>query len=163
MALKRKPFYRDNQIVRMLLQVLAMFSGYSVRTGTQRDGREQYLDVPVIYGDYSQVAAYLNTDGTTNFMSYLPVMSMYMVGMRLEKANIHNPQHVEKIDQQPDRRVRAAPHGLGPLVDRVDEVAFAAIQRLDHDRDPVPLRQGREQLQRRHVLLEAAAGGPAFG
>ena len=49
-GLKRKPFFYDAQFKRLIVQVLAVFAGYQVRTGVQRDGKHHFMDTPVIFG-----------------------------------------------------------------------------------------------------------------
>lgn len=99
MALKRKPYFFDNQINRYLLQIMAtLFSGWQVRTGTQRDGKERMRDVPVVYGSMSRaVGRILGPDGTGNSTSYLPMISVYKTGLAQSDLHRQNPQHVEKF------------------------------------------------------------------
>lgn len=97
MALKRKPYFADNQIKRYLVQLLACFSGYQVKTGNQRDGKPRFLDVPIVYGDYSQVAAYIVRGGSDNTMAYLPIAALYMTGLEQNADLRHFAQHSEKF------------------------------------------------------------------
>lgn len=98
MALKRKPFFYDAQLKRYLVQVMAAFRGYQVQTGLQRDGKSRFLDVPVKYGDMSRVGAYVMHGGSDNTMAYLPVMAIYMTGLRQSDELRLNPQHREKYN-----------------------------------------------------------------
>lgn len=96
-GLKRKPFFYDAQFKRLIVQVLAAFAGYQVRTGIQRDGKHHFLDVPVIYGGMDRAAAYILRGGSENVMPYLPLMSMIDTGYRQKKEWRQQPQHIEKL------------------------------------------------------------------
>ncbi len=98
MALKRKPFYNNHQLQRVLVQLTSVFAGYQVETGDQRDGKPRRRDVPVLYGDMDRVAAYIMgpRPNQENGMSYVPFISVYMTGMRQNSEIRQNPQHVEK-------------------------------------------------------------------
>lgn len=96
----RKPYFNDNQIKRMLVQIMSCFSGYQVKTGTQRDGKEIFRDVPVIYGDMSRVAGYIvgPRGDQDNTVSYVPIISVHMTRL-VQKADMRlSPQHREKYN-----------------------------------------------------------------
>lgn len=94
-SLKRKPFFYDAQIKRMLCQLMSVFAGYQVMTGNQRDGRRRFIDVPIIYGDHSHAVAYSMNGGSDNAMASLPIMSLYMTGLQQKAEWRQNPQHYE--------------------------------------------------------------------
>lgn len=96
-ALKRKPYFSDSQLKRMLVQLMAAFAGYQVKTGLQRDGKPRFLDVPVVFGDQSRVASYITNGGSDNVVPALPIMSLYMTGLRQKSNWRHNPQHIEPV------------------------------------------------------------------
>lgn len=95
--LKRKPYFHDNQIKRLIVQILACFAGYQVRTGVQRDGKHHFLDVPVIYGTMDRTVGYILQGGNENTVSYLPIMSLLMTGMRQKNEWRQQPQHIENL------------------------------------------------------------------
>lgn len=96
-GLRRKPFFYDAQVKRMIVQILACFSGYQVRTGVQRDGRHHFMDVPVIYGSMDRAVGYVLQGGSENTVAYLPIMSLIDTGMRQKSEWRQQPQHVEKL------------------------------------------------------------------
>lgn len=96
-GLKRKPFFYDSQVKRMIVQVLANFAGYQVRTGIQRDGKHKFLDVPIVYGGFDKSVAYLLQGGSENTVAYLPIMSLIDTGYRQKSEWRQQPQHVEKL------------------------------------------------------------------
>jgi hypothetical protein len=95
-GLKRKPYFYDAQTKRMIVQVLACFAGYQVRTGVQRDGKHHFLDVPIIYGGMDRTVGYLLQGGSENTMAYLPIMSLIETSIRQKREWRQQPQHIEK-------------------------------------------------------------------
>lgn len=97
MPLKRKPYFYDAQIKRMVVQILAAFAGYQVRTGNQRDGKHHFRDVPILYGSMDRAVAYILQGGSENTVSFIPIMSLMMTGMRQKNEWRQQPQHIEKL------------------------------------------------------------------
>ncbi len=96
--LKRKPYFYDNQLKRMILQIMSCFTGYTVRTGVQRDGKHRFLDVPVMHGDMDKTVGYIYQGGSENVMSYIPIMSLVMNRMSQKASWRQSPQHFEKYN-----------------------------------------------------------------
>lgn len=125
----RKPFFYDRQIKRLLVQLLACFSGYQVVTGNQRDGTKRFMDVPIIYGDMSRVAGYIMHGGSENVMSYVPIMSLYMTGIRQKAEWRQSPQHYEKFNfieraRDPDGNLLVNVPGKKKTVERYQPVPY---------------------------------------
>jgi hypothetical protein len=100
MAILRKPYYSDKQLQRMLVQLMTCFSGYQVMTGTQRDGKSRFRDVPIIYGDMSRVAGYIvgPRGDQDNSTGYLPMMALHMNRLTQKADYRLTPQHSEKYN-----------------------------------------------------------------
>ena len=81
----------------MIVQVLACFAGYQVRTGALRDGKHHFMDVPVVYGSMDRAVGYLLQGGSENTVAYLPIMSLIDTGMRQKREWRQQPQHIEKL------------------------------------------------------------------
>ena len=96
-GLRKKPYFYDAQIKRMIVQILACFAGYQVRTGVQRDGEHHFMDVPILYGSMDRAVGYILQGGSENTVSYIPVMSLMMTGMRQKAEWRQQPQHIEKL------------------------------------------------------------------
>ena len=90
---KRKPYFYDKCITRHLVQVMAAFSGLTIKTGTQRDGSPRIIDVPVIFGDRSNLVKYLEQGGNLNGVPSLPVISVKMTSMTREAPQVRAPSH----------------------------------------------------------------------
>ncbi len=129
MALKRKPYFYDNQLKRLLLQIMACFAGYQVRTGNQRDGKHRFLDVPIIYGDMQQTVGYILQGGGGNTTSYIPIMSLIMTNLKQKAAWRQNPQHSEKYNfieraMTPDGVLLVNQPGMKKTVERYMPVPY---------------------------------------
>lgn len=123
MAIKKKPFYYDNQLKRLLVQIQSAFSGYQVMSGTQRDGTTDFRTVPIIFGDTSTTASFIYSGGTTNSMQSLPVMSFYMTSFEQYADWRQAPQHVEKYNfieraRDPDGNLIANDPGKKKTIER---------------------------------------------
>jgi hypothetical protein len=95
MGIKRKPYYNDSQLKRVIVQVMSAFCGYQVRTGKQRDGQHRFLDVPVMYADYSRTAATIMNGGAEGSMASLPIISVELTRLKQSDEYRRAPQHVE--------------------------------------------------------------------
>jgi hypothetical protein len=131
MAVIRKPYFGDNQLKRMLVQIMSCFSGYQVMTGTQRDGKSRFRDVPIIYGDMSRVAGYIigprgDQDNTTG---YLPMLALHMNRLKQNNEYRLNPQHSEKYNfferaRDPDGNLLTGKAGKKKTVERFMPVPY---------------------------------------
>lgn len=131
MAQVRKPFFYDAQLKRMLVQLMSAFSGYQVMTGTQRDGKPRFRDVPIMYGDMSRAAAYIvgPRGDQENTASYIPMMSLYMTRLNQAADRRQAPQHVEKFNyferaKDPDGNLLVGEPGKKKTVERFMPVPY---------------------------------------
>jgi len=116
---------------RMLVQLMAGFSGYQVMTGLQRDGSPKFIDVPIIYGDMSRVAGYVlgprgDQDNSTNS---LPIMALYMTSLQQAQDRRQAPQHVERYNyieraKDPDGNILTGEPGKKKTVERFMPVPY---------------------------------------
>lgn len=127
----RKPYYYDAQTKRLLVQLMSCFAGYQVMTGTLRDGKPKFRDVPIIYGDMSRVAGYIigprgDQDNSTN---YLPIIGLYMTRLNQKADWRLNPQHIEKFNfferaRDPDGKLLSGQAGKKKTVERFMPVPY---------------------------------------
>lgn len=96
-TIRHKPFFADHQLKRYLLQIMACFAGYRVRSGRQRDGQHRMISVPVIYGDNSRIASYHLSGGNENAIMPLPIMAIDMIRLKQASEFRRAPQHVERL------------------------------------------------------------------
>ena len=128
-GLRRKPFFYDAQFKRLIVQVLAAFAGYQIRTGVQRDGKHHFMDVPVIYGSMDRAVGYILQGGSENTVAYLPIMSLIDTGY-VQKADWRQqPQHIEKLQfieraRDPDGKLIVGKPGKKTTVERYMPVPY---------------------------------------
>ena len=128
-GLKRKPYFYDAQFKRLIVQVLAAFAGYQVRTGVQRDGKHHFMDVPIIYGSMDRAVGYLLQGGSENTVAYLPIMSLIDTGYRQKNEWRQQPQHIEKLQfieraRDPDGKLIVGQPGKRTTVERYMPVPY---------------------------------------
>jgi len=128
-GLKRKPYFYDAQFKRLIVQVLAVFAGYQVRTGTQRDGKHHFMDVPVIYGGMDRAVGYILQGGSENTVAYLPIMSLIDTGYNQKAEWRQQPQHIEKLQfveraRDPDGKLIVGQPGKHTTVERYMPVPY---------------------------------------
>jgi hypothetical protein len=128
-GLKRKPYFYDAQIKRLIIQVLACFSGYQVRTGVQRDGKHHFMDVPVIYGSMDRAVGYLLQGGSDNTVAYIPIMSILDTSIRQKAEWRQQPQHIEKLQfveraRDPDGKLIVGQPGKRTTIERYQPVPY---------------------------------------
>lgn len=95
-TIQRKPYFYDSSIKRILLQVMSCFAGFQVKTGKQRDGKHRFIDVPIMFGDYSNTVKYLMNAGETTVPA-VPIMSLELNGMQQADEYRRAPMHTEQI------------------------------------------------------------------
>lgn len=128
MAIQRKPYFYDAQIKRLLVQLMATFAGYQVRTGKQRDGNHHFIDVPLIYADAQKTVGYIIA-GSENYLASLPVMSIYMTSLQRKRDWVHTPQHYEKYQfweraRDPDGNLIVNQPGQRKIIERYMPVPY---------------------------------------
>lgn len=131
MGIRRKPFYNNRQLERVLIQLTSVFAGYQVETGDQRDGESKLRDVPVIYGDLDRVAAYLMgpRQNVENGMTYVPIIAVHVKGMRQYADYRQQPQHHEyyhavELARDPDGRIIPGKKGKSKTIERYMPVPY---------------------------------------
>lgn len=119
----RKPHFYNSEIKRVIVQLLACFSGYQTVTGTQASGKAEFLDVPMIWGNMSKQAAFVLAGGSDNSMSYIPCGALNMVGLERDDTQRRTPYYSEKFNYieratTPDGTVIAGVPGRKRTVER---------------------------------------------
>lgn len=84
-------FY-DGQIKRYLNQFMRALSDFSYK-----DGKGNFVRVPVRYGDTSRQVAALMAQGSENMLNSAPQIACYIKGFNYDRSRIQNPYHVNKL------------------------------------------------------------------
>jgi len=90
-------FFYDQQIRRYLTQFMRLLGEFSVKTGKDRHGVEEYIQVPVRYGDINRMAAHIMKNQSENMINTVPFISVYVTDMQISAERRHNPTHVNKV------------------------------------------------------------------
>ena len=71
-------YYYNKQFKKHIVRFMEVFRGTQVRTGLDKNGNIQTLEVPIIYGSMDRVAASLASNNTQNLPIRLPMMAAYL-------------------------------------------------------------------------------------
>lgn len=100
-------------------------------TGTQRNGKPKFRDVPIVYGDMSRAVGYIlgPRGDQDNTVGYLPVMSLHMTRLTQKADRRLNPQHREKYNyferaKDPDGNLLIGEPGTKKTVERFMPVPY---------------------------------------
>lgn len=85
-------FY-DEQIRRYLLQVVRMFSGFTVKTGKKmNDGvTDYYIKVPARYGDMTRQVANIMKGNSENIVNSCPFIAVYIQSINTDRTRTQEP------------------------------------------------------------------------
>jgi len=103
-SIRRKPYFYDEQIKRYLVQIMSMFSGYTVETGIQRDGKTRVLDVGVLNSTYDRMVSEIINGQNLNKVGGLPLISIEMNSLRQDGSQ-RRYAHNTKTYHYSDRNV----------------------------------------------------------
>lgn len=96
-VVRTKPFFYSSEIKRVIVQLMGVFAGYQVVTGTQRDGQHRHLSVPMIYGNVSRLAHYVMSGGSEITYQTVPIGTLTRGILRQNPERRHSPYHSEKF------------------------------------------------------------------
>lgn len=113
-------YFYNEQIKKYLIQFMAIFAGFKVKTGKRENGEEEFINVPVQYGDIDRVTAFLKSKSTQNKPIRLPLISCYMTdldlaneimaGMNMEDRYTYLPQGKPLSEAKVVHRIRPRPY-----------------------------------------------------
>ena len=81
-----KTYYNDYQIKRYIIQFMAIFEGLQIKTGKTKDGKEEFINVPIKYSSIDRSVAHIIAGNTQNKPLRLPLMSVYMSGLNVDAS-----------------------------------------------------------------------------
>jgi hypothetical protein len=94
---KRKPFFYDAQIARVLIQVGAKcFGGYQVSSGYQTDGKIRMTDVPAVFSGWSRMTQQMFGGISDNTVLKMPIMSYALNSLQRKDAEMRDPRHIQQ-------------------------------------------------------------------
>ena len=93
-----RQFFYDNQIRRLLLQFVRMFSNFQIEVGSpSATGDRDLLTVPVRYGDMSRNVANILRENSANKVANAPMMSAYISSLKYARERVQEPNFVDKL------------------------------------------------------------------
>lgn len=91
-------FFYDGQIRRFILQFIRIMSNFQVEYGTDAQGNQALLRVPVRFGDQSRQVAYIQKNASENTISgNVPMISCYISGLSYDRPRVQEPYHVSSM------------------------------------------------------------------
>lgn len=84
-------FFYDNNIRKWMLQIIRMFSEFTVQYGLDAAGNQMYTTVPVIYGDSTFSAATVLRLNSENVMPSTPLISIYVSALKFDRQRTQAP------------------------------------------------------------------------
>jgi hypothetical protein len=76
------PYYYDQQLRRIIIQMIRVFSGFRYITGNNADGSQTFSTVPVVWGDGDRQAQHMLTDNSENVTLSVPRIAVSITGMK---------------------------------------------------------------------------------
>lgn len=89
-------FFYDKQIRRFITQFIRVFSDFYVEYGRTSDGNTTLYRVPVRYADTNRNVASIIQNNSENTLNTVPMMAVYIDGLRYERERIQDPTYTEK-------------------------------------------------------------------
>jgi len=86
-------FWYDAQIARYLTQLIRVFSHFKTRE--YRNGEEQFVRVPVRYGDSSRMVASILRNNSENTINSAPFMAVSINTLQPARDRAHDPMNVD--------------------------------------------------------------------
>jgi hypothetical protein len=88
-------FFTDDSIRKWILQIIRLFSDYTVQFGVDSNGTQLYSRVPVIWGDATFSAATIVRLNSENTMPSFPMMSVYIKNLKHSRERIQDPTYID--------------------------------------------------------------------
>lgn len=76
------PYYFDNQLRRVIIQMIRVFSGFRVQTGVNASGQKTFMTVPAVYGDGDRQAQHILTGNSENVQLSVPRIAVYISNLK---------------------------------------------------------------------------------
>ena len=84
-------YFYDRNIRLWMIQVIRLFSEYTVTYGLDSSGSQLYSTVPVIWGDATFSAASIARLNSENVMPSFPMISIYISNLKFNRNNTYTP------------------------------------------------------------------------
>ena len=85
-------FFYDKQIRRYLVQIIRVFSNFTVKYGDNT-----LHQIPVMYGDADRQAANILRQNSENVVQSVPRIAVHITGLQLDRTRLGDPSYVGKL------------------------------------------------------------------
>jgi hypothetical protein len=85
-------FFYDKQIRRYLVQIIRVFSNFTVKHGDNT-----LHQIPVMYGDQDRQAAVIMRQNSENVVQAVPRIAVYITGLQLDRSRLGDSSYVSKL------------------------------------------------------------------
>jgi len=85
-------FFYDKQIRRYLVQIIRVFSNFTVKYGDNT-----LHQIPVMYGDPDRQAATILRQNSENVVQAVPRIAVHITGLQLDRSRLGDPSYVGKM------------------------------------------------------------------
>jgi hypothetical protein len=86
-------FFYDAQLRKWILQIMRIFSEFTVQYNLDSAGNQLYTRVPVIWGDGSFQAATIQRLNSENTMPSIPMISVYINNLKYDRDRTQSPTY----------------------------------------------------------------------
>lgn len=130
-------FFYDGQIRRFILQFIRIMSNFQVEYGTDAQGNQALLRVPVRFGDQSRQVAYIQKNASENTISgNVPMISCYISGLAYDRPRMQEPYHVSSMhirqrEYNPETNTFTQNQGNAFTVERLMPVPYLLTVKAD--------------------------------
>lgn len=122
-------FFYDGQIRRYLLQIIRLFSNFTVKHG---DGT--LVRVPAVYGDPDRQAATIINQNSENTLTSVPKIAVYITDLDLDRTRLSDATYVGKVhirERDVDSGEYTSTQGSQYTVERLMPTPFTMSVKVD--------------------------------
>jgi len=122
-------FFYDKQIRRYLVQIIRVFSNFTVKYGDNT-----LHQIPVMYGDQDRQAATIMRQNSENVVQAVPRIAVHITGLQLDRTRLGDPSYVGKMhfrERDVDGNAYTEGQGRNYTVERLMPTPFKLIVKVD--------------------------------
>ena len=122
-------FFYDKQIRRYLVQIIRVFSNFTVKHGDNT-----LHQIPVMYGDPDRQAAVIMRQNSENVVQAVPRIAVHITGLQLDRSRLGDSSYVSKLhfrERDVDGNEYTANQGRNYTVERLMPTPFKLTVKVD--------------------------------
>jgi hypothetical protein len=122
-------FFYDKQIRRYLVQIIRVFSNFTVKHGDNT-----LHQIPVMYGDPDRQAAVIMRQNSENVVQAVPRIAVHITGLQLDRSRLGDSSYVSKLhfrERDIDGAEYTSGQGRNYTVERLMPTPFKLTVKVD--------------------------------